>query len=173
MHLALLAVASILIAESARAQEAMSIDISVSRQIQSQGVLPAVGDYVQYDVTVTNSGQSTITDQSMWVRLASDEGGTRSQAAFSLKDLVPGQSIQIHAGPFKTIKAGEHSFSIGINTTGSPDRADDVMTNLRSGTPADSFIVYSPALATALPVGAGLAAAGAIILSLILSRRRT
>jgi len=169
---ALCAILALAAAGTAWAQGTMSVDISVSRSVQSQGLLAAAGDYVRYEITVTNSGRSEIADQSLWVRLASEGGRTNSQASFSVPDLEPGQSAQIHAGPFKTLEAGQHFLYLGINSHGSPDAPDGVSTNLPAGAPADSFLVYSPALATALPVGAGLAAAGAVIISVIFFRRK-
>lgn len=169
---ALCIAAAVMAAGTAWAQEGLSADVLVSRHVQLQGLLPATGDYVRYDVTVTNSGQSAITGESLWVKLESEGGRTDSQASFSIPDLSPGQSAQIHAGPFKTLEAGEHSLYLGINTLGSPDQADDVPINLASGAPADSFTIYSPALATALPIGAGLAAAGAALLSIFFFRRK-
>jgi len=168
----LCAFAAVIASSAAWAQSEMSADISVSRHVQSQGLLASTGDYVRYEVTVTNSGQSVTSGQSLWVKLESEGGRTNSQASFSIQSLEPGQSTQIHVGPFKTLEAGEHRLYAGINDQGDPEEPDDVMTNLVPGVPADSFAVYSPALATALPVGAGLAAAGAAIISIIFFRRK-
>jgi hypothetical protein len=170
--LALCAVAATAVSSAAWAQGEMSADISVSRHVQSQGLLPATGDYVQYDITITNSGQSAISDQSLWVKLESQGGRTSSQASFSIPALEPGQGAQIHAGPFKTLEDGEHYFYAGINSQGDPEEPDSVSTNLASGAPVDSFAVYSPAFATTLPIGAGLAAAGAAIISIFFFRRK-
>lgn len=170
--MAALCAVAVVAAGTAWAQGEASADISVSRHIQSQGLLPSAGDYVQYEVTVTNSGQSAISGQSLWVKLVSEGGRTNSQASFSIQSLEPGQSAQIHAGPFKTLEDGGHFFYIGINSQGSPEEPDSVTTNLAPGAPADSFAVYSPAFATTLPIGAGLAAAGAAIISIIFFRRK-
>ena len=169
---ALCAISTFMVVCAAWAQGELSADISVSRNIQSRGLIVATGDYVQYEITVTNSGQSEINGQSLWVRLETEGGKTSSQASFSIPRLALGQSAQIHAGPFKTHEAGEHSLYLGINSQGSPEKPDSVSTNLAPGAPVDSFIVYSPALATSLPIGAGLAAAGAAIISIIFFRRR-
>lgn len=168
----LCAVAAVISAGPAWAQEEMSAVVSVERHVQSQGLFPAAGDYVQYDVTVTNSGQSEIAGQSLWVRLESEGGRTDSQASFSIPALAPGQSVQIYAGPFKTHEAGRHSLYLGINGLGSPEQDNEVALSVPLSVPADSFAVYSPAFAVALPVGAGLAAAGAAILVVFLFRRK-
>lgn len=123
-------------------------------------------------MTVTNSGQSAISGQSLWVKLESEGGGTKLQAIFSVPSLEPGQSAQIHVGPFKTLEAGEHFFYVGINSQGKPGESDSIATNLAPEEPADSLTVYSPAFATTLPIGAGLAAAGAAIISAIFFRRK-
>lgn len=156
----------------AQAQSEMSADISISRHVQSQGLLPAVGDYVRYEISVTNSGQSAIAGQSLWVRLESEGGRTNSTASFSISSLEPGSKTVIHAGPFKTLEAGEHHLFVGINEDDDPSQEDDVLTNLAAGRPADSFGVYSQALATTIPVGIGIASAGAIILTVVFSRRK-
>lgn len=169
---ALCAVAAVIAAYPAWAQEEMSAAVSVVRHIQSQGLFPAAGDYVQYDITITNSGQPEIAGQSLWVRLESEGGRTDSQASFSIPALSPGQSVQIHAGPFKTHESGQHSLYLGINDLGSPEQDDEVVLSMPTGVPADSFDVYPPAFALALPVGAGLAAAGTAILVVFLFRRK-
>lgn len=170
--IALCALTTIAFCCQAWAQSEMLADVSISRHIPSRGLLTAVGDYVQYDITLTNSSQSELADQSLWVRLESEGGRTNSQASFSIPALAPGSQVVIHVGPFKILEAGGHFLFLGINRQGSPDAADDVLTNLSPGRPADSFDVYSAALATTVPIGVGIASAGAIILTFFFFRRK-
>lgn len=162
---ALLAVA----AAAAWAQEDMQAELSISRTIQSQGLLPAAGDYVRYDVTITNTGSSAIEGQRLWADFAPAQGAG-SSASFAVPAISPGSNVQLHLGPFKMHVAGEHMLRLGVNGQGDPGTPDEV--TLNTAGPADSITAYSPAVSATLPVGMGLIAAGAGFVAWHFARRR-
>jgi hypothetical protein len=165
VFLALLAVAVL----PALAQQGMQAELSISRTVQSQGLLPAVGDYVRYEVTIENTGSLPIEDQKLWVRFAPAQG-EGSSAVFQLPDIAPGTSAQLHLGPFKMHSAGEHLLALGANSEGDPSLPDGIVLNV-SGQ-ADPVTAYSPTVAATLPAGMGLIAAGAGFIVWHFARRR-
>lgn len=110
--------------------------------------------------------------ESLWVSFRSAFAGDDSDATFKIPTLAPGQSKELSLGPFKMVGSDEHGLYIGIHRTGQPGKPGDVALNYPPGSPADSFAVYSPAVAIAIPAGAAVAAAGAAILALYMKKRR-
>lgn len=142
--------------------------LSLERHRQSQGLFPVAGDYVRYDVTVKNTGQSAIEGRSLWVNFVPLQGGGRaegSSARFEVPLLAQGASAQLHVGPFKLHGAGEHALYVGINRQGDVKSPDDVALNTKPGTPVDTVTALDPAAAAALPAGMGIAAAGVALLA--------
>lgn len=79
----------------------------VSRRFSS-GYIPAIGSYVEYEVTLVNVGTAVIEDQSLRVTVASDSSKTWSTASYSVRELRPGESKTLHLGPFKIEDVGRH-----------------------------------------------------------------
>lgn len=152
-------------------QENRSAELQISRELQSGELVPIIGDYVSYEVTVKNTGSSVIEGQLLWVHFASAHGKTDSKAAFSIPALAPGASTRLHIGPFKMLESGEHCISLGVNRDGDLEAPNQVALNYLPNQCADSITSYAPALATLLPAGAVLALAGAIFLGWPLKRR--
>jgi hypothetical protein len=153
VYIALVALALL----AASAQQEMQAGLYVERTVQYQGLLPVAGDYVRYEITVTNTGSSAIEGQKLWVDFApAGEGG--DGAAFAVPEIAPGASAQIHAGPFKMHAAGEHLLALGMNRQGDRALPDDVALDITGQ--VEPVTAYSRALATALPAGTGLVAAG-------------
>jgi hypothetical protein len=153
----------------ALAQQDMQAELSISHTVQSQNLLPVVGDYVRYDVTIENTGSLPIEGQKLWVRFATAQG-EGSDAVFQISYIAPGASAQLHLGPFKMHSAGEHLLTLGANSEGDPGLPNDVALDV-SG-PADSVTAYSPAVAATLPASMGLIAAGAGFIVWHFARRR-
>jgi hypothetical protein len=164
-----LAVLLAMTALAAWAQQDMQAELSLERTVQSAGLLPAAGEYVRYDLVITNSGGSEIAGQKLWVDFAPAQGEGTS-AVFTVPAVPPGKSVQLHLGPFKMHEAGEHFLALGMNAQGDPNAPDEV--SLDTGRPADSVTAYSPALAATLPVGIGVAAAGAGLVGWSFARRK-
>lgn len=154
---------------AASAQQEMQATVSIERTVQYQGLLPAAGDYVRYDITITNTGSLPIEGQKLWVDLA-PAGEQGDAAVFSVPQIEPGKSVQIHAGPFKMHAAGEHLLSLGINRQGDRGLPDDLTLDITGE--ADSVTAYSPAVAATLPVGMGLIFAGAGFIAWHFARRK-
>lgn len=141
-------------------------ELSLERHMQSQELLPAAGDYVRYDVTIKNTGQSAIKGMSLWVKFAPVQGSELgSSAKFEVPLVATGGSAQLHLGPFKLHEAGEHVLYVGINKAGDAQSPDEVALNTKPGVPVDSVTALEPAAAAALPVGIGIAASGVGILA--------
>lgn len=163
-------------ASAAFAQEPSGqASLTLERHVQSQGLFPVQGDYVLYDITVKNTGTQTIEGRSLWVSFvpvqAAGEAG--SSARFEVPALAPGTSALLHAGPFKLHGAGRHALYVGINKAGDAKSPDDVALNTAPGAPVDSVDALDPAIATAIPAGAGMAAGGVALLAwLFFARKR-
>ncbi len=153
----------------ALAQQDMQARVSLERTVQYPGLLPVAGDYVRYDITIENTGTLPIGGQKLWVEF-SPEQGEGSSAVFEMPAIAPGDSAQLHIGPFKMHSAGEHLLTLGVNSQGDPSLPDDVALDIAG--PADSVTAYSPSVATALPAGMGLIAAGAGFIVWHFARRR-
>jgi hypothetical protein len=122
-----------------------------------------------YDLTVRNTGTIAIEDQQLWVRFAS--GKTDSFASFSITYIAPGESRQFQLGPFKMPESGDYNLFLGINSEGRPDFPDSVALDRTPGQGVDTITAYHPAVATLLPAGAGIAAAGAALTAWHLARK--
>lgn len=153
---------------AAWAQQEMQAEVALERTVQYSGLLPAEGDYVRYEITVTNIGSLPIEGQKLWVDLA-PAGEQGAGAAFSVPQIAPGTSVQIHAGPFKMHSAGEHLLAIGMNSQGDRGLPDDVALNITGQ--VDPITAYSPSVAATLPVGTGLVLAGAGFIAWHFARR--
>lgn len=160
-------------------EKRLQASLSIERHLQSQWPLlfPAAGDYVRYDITVKNTGQSGIGGRSLWVNFVpvqdgddnnNSSGGGRqeigSSAKFEVPLLAPGASTQLHVGPFKLHGDGNHALYLGIDKDGDAKSPDDVALNTQPGVPVDSVFAFDPAAAAALPAGIVIAAAGAALL---------
>lgn len=171
MKLALLASAVVLLAApsmciSAASAQSGQAELSLERHVQSQGLFPAVGDYVRYDITIKNTGLSTIEGMSLWVNFVPVQANNAgSMAKFEVPLLAPGTSTQLHLGPFKLHAAGEHALYLGINRAGDAKSPDEVALNTKPGAPVDSVTAFEPAAAAVFLAGAGLAAAGVGLLA--------
>jgi hypothetical protein len=141
-------------------------ELSLERHVQSQGLFPAAGDYVRYDITVKNTGPSAIEGMSLWVNFVPVQGSdVGSSARFEVPLLAPGASAQLHLGPFKLHSAGEHALYLGINRAGDAKSPDDIALNIKPGVPVDSVTALEPAVVAVLPAGVGIAAAGTGLLA--------
>lgn len=154
---------------AAWAQQDMQAGLSLERTVQSAGLLPAAGEYVRYDLVITNTGGSEIVGQKLWVDFAPAQGEGTS-AVFTVPAVPPGKSVQLHLGPFKMHEAREHFLTLGMNAQGDPNAPDEVSLDIAS--PADSVTAYSPVLAATLPVGIGVAAVGAGLVGWSFARRK-
>jgi len=161
--LALLAAA--LCVSDASAQSGRA-ELSLERRVQSQGLFPATGDYVGYDVTIKNTGPSAIEGMVLWVKFVPAQGAeVGSSARFEVPLIAPGASAQLHLGPFKLHGAGDHALYLGINKAGDAKSPDEVALNTKPSVPVDSITALEPVAAVVLPAGIGLAATGAGLLA--------
>lgn len=151
----------------------LSAELEISRSVQSNELVPVVGEYVRYDATMKNTGALAIHDQILWVHFVSDNGKTDSKTTFSIPTLAPGASTELHLGPFKMLESGNHCLVVGVNREGKIGTPNQVSLNYSTAQCADSFFVYMPMVAIFLPVGIGVAAAGAIFIVWRLKRARS
>ena len=126
-------------------------EISVLRQ--SPAIIE-VGDYVSYEATVANAGASA-EGETLQVRFVSAGGESDSRAEFTIPSLAPGQTKQLHLGPFKVAEAGEHFLYLGTE----------------SAEPTDSFIAYSDGAGNVAVAGAAVAGAGGALVVWYLKKR--
>lgn len=154
---------------AASAQQEMQAEIALEHTIQYQGLLPATGDYVRYTITITNTGVSAIEGQKLWVAFAPPGKGD-AYAVFVVPHVAQGESVQIHAGPFKMHSVGEHLLAFGMNSQGQRGLPDDVAMNIVGH--ADSVTAYSPLMAATLPLGMGLIFAGIGVIVWRLAHKR-
>lgn len=155
----------------ANAGQDASAEFFILRQVQSSGIVPVVGEYVGYEVTLKNNGSSPIENQFLWVHFFSANGKSDSQAAFSIHSLTLGESRQFHIGPFKMLESGKHCLNIGVNRDGEVGAPNQVSLNYLPNQCVDSLTVYHPWFATFLPAGIGIASAGALFLVWYFKRR--
>jgi hypothetical protein len=153
-------------------QAAASAEVILVRKFQTPGLFPVEGQYVSYGATVKNIGSVTLRGESLWATFRSSEGKDGSQASFQIPALLPGQSKELRLGPFKMVGSGQHSLYLGINRSGNAEEPNDLQLNYSAQAAANSFVVYSPATATAMPAGVAVAAAGVAILALYMRKRR-
>lgn len=158
-----------LVVLAASAQQEMQAEVALERTVQYQGLLPVVGDYVRYDITITNTGSLTIEGQKLWVDFA-PAGEQGAGTAFTVPEIAPGASVQIHAGPFKMHTADEHTVALGMNSKGERSLPDEAALNITGQ--EDPVTAYTPAVAATLPVGMGLIFAGAGFIAWHFVRRR-
>ncbi|AIF83502.1 conserved repeat protein [Candidatus Nitrososphaera evergladensis SR1] len=157
----------------AQEESGQAAELSLERQVQSQGLFPAAGDYVRYDVTIRNTGPSAIEGRSLWVDFVPMRGGHEgSSAKFEVPLLAPGASAQLHLGPFKLHDAGEYALYVGINRGGDATSPDDLALNTQPDVPLDSVTALDPITAMALPAGMGIAAAGVALLAWLFYARK-
>lgn len=163
----MLLVATIVACGSAHASaQSGQAELSLERHVQSQGLFPAAGDYVRYDVTVKNTSPSAIEGMSLWVNFVPVQGSdVGSSARFEVPLLAPGASTLLHLGPFKLHSAGEHALYLGINRAGDAKSPDDIALNTKPGVSVDSVTALEPAVIAVLPAGVGIAAAGTGLLA--------
>lgn len=127
-------------------------EISVSRQ--SPAIIEA-GDYVSYEASVANTADASA-EVSLQVHFLSVAGGkSDSRAEFTVPGLAPGQTTELHLGPFKVAEAGEHFLYLG---------ADKVEL-------ADSFVAYSDGTGNVVMASAVIACAGGALVTLYLKSR--
>jgi hypothetical protein len=126
-------------------------EISVSRQ--SPAIIEA-GDYVSYEATVTNAG-APASEGALQVHFVSAGGKSDSRAEFTIPSLAPGQTKQLHLGPFKVVEAGEHFLYLGTENV----------------EPADSFVAYGAGTGNAAVAGAAVAGAGGALVAWYLKKR--
>lgn len=140
-------------------QEAITAEI-VSKRFSS-GYFPVVGSYVEYEIRLTNTGNVTLEDQSLWVSLVSEDNRTHSYATYSVSLLEPGGSKTLYLGPFKMEKEGWHRLQAGM---------DGVALDFQS----DSFMVYrqDPTQAALVAIFLIMAGGGIVGFSLYRKRRR-
>lgn len=160
-------------ASSAQSEYNASAEISWSKKYPSSGLAPQVNEYVQYDVSILNIGDTPIENQSLWVAFVSQGGETRVHTKFSVPLIESGEITMLHLGPFKMRGAGAHSLFLGMNSQGNSSFPNEVNIGHEPNTPVDSFIVYDPMLITVIPLAASLAVAGiAILVGLTYFQRR-
>ena len=129
-------------------------EISVLRQ--SPAIIEA-GDYVSYEATVANAGASA-EEETLQVRFVSAGGESDSRAEFTIPSLAPGQTKQLHVGPFKVAEAGEHFLYLGTESAEPAELAD-------------SFIAYSDGAGNVAVAGAAMAGAGGALVVWYLKKR--
>lgn len=125
-------------------------EISVSRQ--SPAIIE-VGSYISYEATVTNAGAAA-SEGTMQVHFVSAGGKSDSRAEFAIPSLAPGQSKQLHLGPFKVAEAGEHFLYLDMEGAG----------------PADSFVAYRDGTGNTIVAGATIAGAGVVLVAWYLKK---
>ena len=129
-------------------------EISVLRQ--SPAIIEA-GDYVSYEATVANASASA-EEETLQVRFVSAGGESDSRAEFTIPSLAPGQTKQLHVGPFKVAEAGEHFLYLGTESAEPAELAD-------------SFIAYSDGAGNVAVAGAAMAGAGGALVVWYLKKR--
>jgi hypothetical protein len=139
--------------------EAITAEI-VSKRFSS-GYFPVAGSYVEYEFRLTNTGNVTLEDQSLWVSLVSEGNKTHSYAKYSVSLLEPGGSKTLHLGPFKMEEEGWYHLQAGM---------DGVVFDFQPS----SFMVYrqDTTLATFVAIPLIIAGAGIVAFSLYLKRKR-
>ena len=115
-------------------------------------VIIEAGGYVSYDVTVTNAGDAPAAESDLAARFVSAGGKSDSHAEFTVPPLLPGQSKQLHVGPFKAAEAGEHSLYL-------------------DGGLADSFVAHGQGTGYGAAAGVALACAGILLVAWYLRMR--
>ncbi|MGI0024119.1 MAG: hypothetical protein ACREA4_03110 [Nitrososphaera sp.] len=147
-------------------------DLTWSKQYSSSGTIPLVNEYVRYDITITNSADTPIKNQALWVSFASGGGETRVHTALAVPTLEAGSSTAVHLGPFKMREAGEHHLFMGMNSDGDPTLPNEIMLNYEPTEPVDKFIVYEPTHTQIIPVAVSVVAGGAVLSALHFIKRR-
>ncbi|HEX2015043.1 MAG TPA: hypothetical protein VLA68_07430 [Nitrososphaera sp.] len=154
--------------------ESVSVaEITWSKKYPSSGFAPVVNEYVQYDVTVLNTGDTPIENQSLWVSFVSRGGETRVNTAFSVPLIDSGERTMLHLGPFKMRGTGDHSLFLGMNGQADSSLPNEVGIGHDPMIPVDTFTVYDPTLIQLIPIATSSAAAGiAILVGLVYFQRR-
>lgn len=143
-------------------------EVTVSRQ--SPAIIIEAGHYVSYEATVTNLGDASTGEGKLQAHFVSAAGGkSDSQAEFAVPPLAPGQSKQLHLGPFKVVQAGEHLLYVGMDN----DDDDDGDGSSGGGADelADSFVAYADGTGNAAVAGAAIAGAGGVLVAWYLKKK--
>lgn len=155
----------------AHGEESLAAELQISRELQSDNLVPVVGDYVSYEVTMKNIGGSTIEGQRLWTHFVSANGKTDSKATFSIPPIEPDSDTTLHIGPFKMLESGDHCLYLGANNDGDLEMPNHVALNYLPNQCTDSITSYTSAFATLFPVGAVLALAGTVFLGWYIKKR--
>lgn len=135
------------------------VGLEIVSKRYSSGYLPVVEGYVEYEARLTNGRGGALENQTLQVSLVSDDGRTRSSAAYSVPLLNPGDTKTLHLGPFRMEGEGGH-------------RLLAEMDGVDLGYSPDSFTVYRQEVLQAALIAIPLIAAGAGLVGFSLYRRR-
>jgi hypothetical protein len=152
----------------------LSVPLAANAQLSTEveltktfsGLLPVEGEYVSYDITLTNTGNASIENRSMWTLFVSEGGKTHSAASFAISSLEPDEKKMLHLGPFK-MSEGQHSLFLGINRQGNSSISNDLSISYGPDKPADSFYVFDPLQLDLMIAGVAATAIGAGLLASI------
>jgi hypothetical protein len=157
----------------AQQQHSFVAELTIAKKYPSSGYFPLVKEYVQYNVTIKNTGDIPIENQSLWAYFVSDDGKSSSSGKFSIGKLGAGESKTLYLGPFKMLSSSQHYLYLGINSKGDSDAPNEVAINYSPKKAADSFYVYSEELMRVLPITIGSLLTGAIALGIWTIKRRS
>lgn len=139
-----------------------SANITLSRQYSSHGIEPMVNEYVSYDLSIQNTSDNPLENQSLWVAFVSKGGVTSVQTAYSVPRISPGETAILHLGPFKMRESGEHELHLGMNRLANPSLQNDVLLDHDPTVPADRFEVKEAVTAQGLILTALFSSLGAV-----------
>ncbi len=154
-------------------QNVPNVEITLSRLHSGSETLPTVNDYVQYDVSIKNTSDIPVTNQSLWVSFTSSGGKTSVSTAFSVQNLLSGESKSLHLGPFKLREAGEHRLNMGMNSQGNSSLPNEISSNYGLNDPVDRFTVFETTNQLLVPIiGSSIIAAAAVLIGISLYRNK-
>lgn len=155
-------------------QNIPSAEITLSKRYSGSEIVSVLNEYIQYDVSIKNTSNVPITNQSLWVSFSSSGGKTDVYTSFHVENLFSGDSRLLHLGPFKMRESGEHSLFLGMNRDGNSSLQNDVSLNYEPTVPVDRFHVSeSTAFQWIIPAGfLSIVGGAAILASLIYYRKK-
>jgi hypothetical protein len=122
-------------------QSSPSAEIKFLKSYSGSETGPTINKYIQYDVSIKNTSNIPITNQSLWVSFTSEGGKTDVYTSFHVQNLLSGDSKLLHVGPFKMRESGQHSLYLGMNRDGNSSLQNDVSLNYEPNVPVDRFQV--------------------------------
>lgn len=121
-----------------------SAEMILSKHYSGTEVTPMINEYVEYDLSIKNTSDVPIENESLWISFTSTGGRTNVSTSFSVQNLSPGDSKVLHLGPFKLREAGEHSLFMGMNTQAKSSLPNEISISHEPDRPFDTFTVYEP-----------------------------